>query len=116
MAATLMQRGIQIQGSGEAKLVSGLHFPKLRDDHILVKVVAVALNPTDFASIRIANEKRTFSGCDYTGVVEMVGSAVTNGLRAGDRVADWAHGGEGHFIYCCSPVKPPAKKRLSHSE
>lgn len=44
MAATLTQRGIQIQGPGEAKLVSVLPIPKLRDDHILVKVVAVALN------------------------------------------------------------------------
>lgn len=105
MAATLTQRGIQIQGPGEAKLVSDLPIPKLRDDHILVKVVAVALNPTDFASIHIANEKGTVSGCDYAGVVEEVGTAVTNGLKAGDRVAGWTHGGEGHLSCCCSTVK-----------
>lgn len=105
MAATLTQRGIQIQGPGEAKLVSDLPIPKLRDDHILVKVVAVALNPTDSALIRLANEKGLVSGCDYAGVVEEVGAAVTNGLKAGDRVAGWTHGGEGHFICCCSPVK-----------
>lgn len=85
--------------------MSDLPIPKLRDDHILVKVVAVALNPTDFASVRIATEKGTVSGCDYAGVVEEVGTAVTNGLKAGDRVAGWTHGGEGHFICCCSPVK-----------
>lgn len=70
MAAT--QRGIQIQGSGQIKLVSDLPIPKLRDDHILFKVVAVALNPTDFGSIRLANEKGPLSGCDYAGLVEEV--------------------------------------------
>lgn len=105
MASPLTQRGIQIQGPGEAKLVSDLPIPKLRDDHILVKVVAVALNPTDFASIRIANEKGPISGCDYAGVIEEVGIDVTNGLKVGDRVAGWTHGGEGLFICCCSPVK-----------
>lgn len=96
MAAT--QRGIQIQGSNQVKLVSDLPIPKLRDDHILVKVVAVALNPTDVGLIRLANEKGPISGCDYAGVVEEVGSAVTNGLKPGDRVAGWTHGGGGSAI------------------
>lgn len=89
MAEILTQRGIQIQGPGEVKLVSYLPIPKLRDDHILVKVVAVALNPTDFELIRLANEKGPVSGCDYAGFVEEVGSGVTNGLKAGDRVPWW---------------------------
>lgn len=105
MAVVLTQRGIQIQGPGEVKLVSDLPIPKLRDGHILVRVVAVALNPTDFELIRLANEKGPVSGCDYAGVVEEVGSGVTNGLKAGDRVAGWTHGGESQFIYCCSLVK-----------
>lgn len=96
MATT--QRGIQIQGSGQVKLVSDLPIPKVRDDHILVKVVAVALNPADFALIRLVNEKGPLSGCDYAGVVEEVGSAVTNGLKPGDRVAGWTHGGGGSAI------------------
>lgn len=96
MATT--QRGIQIQGSGQVKLVSDLPIPKVRDDHILVKVVAVALNPADFALIRLANERGPLSGCDYAGVVEEVGSAVANGLKPGDRVAGWTHGGGGSAI------------------
>lgn len=67
--------------------------PKLRDDYILVKTVAVALNPTDWKHIAggIAAEDG-LSGCDYAGVVEEVGSKVTKAFKKGDRVCGCAHG------------------------
>lgn len=91
------QKGIQAQGQpGDAKLVSNLPIPKVREEWIVVKVVAVALNPTDWMSIDRLDEKGAIIGSDYTGVVEEVGSAVTNGLKKGDRVAGWTHGGKNH--------------------
>ena len=87
------QRGLQIQGPASAKLVSDLPIPKLREDYIIVKVATVALNPTDWKSIDGAKEKGPISGCDYAGTVEEVGSAVTNDLKKGDRVAGFTHGG-----------------------
>ena len=89
------QKGIQTEGQvGQAKLVSDLPVPKIRDEWIIVKVAAVALNPTDWKHIDIVAEKGAIVGCDYAGIVEEVGTAVTNGLKKGDRVAGWTHGGE----------------------
>jgi len=45
------QKAIVIQAPGKAELVSDRPIPKLRDDYILVKTVAVALNPTDWKHI-----------------------------------------------------------------
>jgi len=67
--------------------------PKLRDDYILVKVKAVALNPTDWKHVDKIADKGSRIGCDYAGIVEEVGSKVTKGLKKGDRVAGICHGG-----------------------
>jgi NADPH:quinone reductase-like Zn-dependent oxidoreductase len=39
-------KAVVIQGPGEAALVTDRPVPKLRDDYVLVKTVAVACNPT----------------------------------------------------------------------
>lgn len=74
-------------------LVDSRAAPKLRDDYLLVKNVAVALNPTDCKAIsqRRAAENGLY-GCDFAGVVEAVGSSVTKPWRRGDRVFGFAHG------------------------
>jgi NADPH:quinone reductase-like Zn-dependent oxidoreductase len=68
--------------------------PKLRDDYLLVKTVAVALNPTDWkhAAFGLTSEGGLL-GCDFAGIVEEVGSAVTKAWKKGDRIAGVAHGG-----------------------
>ncbi|KAI9763171.1 MAG: hypothetical protein M1835_007908 [Candelina submexicana] len=86
------QKAIQIQGPGDAKLVSDAPIPKLEDDRIIVKVAAVALNPTDTWHIDALADKGAIVGCDYAGTVEQVGKAVTRGFQKGDRVAGVTHG------------------------
>lgn len=88
-----LQRAIQIQAPKLAKLVSDAPIPKLRNNYIKVKTVAVALNPTDWKRIDFLATKGAIVGCDYSGIVEEVGPAVTNGLKVGDRVAGFVHGG-----------------------
>lgn len=68
--------------------------PKLRDDYLLVKVVAVALNPTDWKHVAggMAAEGGLI-GCDFSGIVEEVGSAVTKPWSKGDKIMGVAHGG-----------------------
>ncbi|KIX97499.1 uncharacterized protein Z520_06951 [Fonsecaea multimorphosa CBS 102226] len=67
--------------------------PRIRDDWILVKTKAVALNPTDWKHIDFAYANAgSRIGCDYAGVVEEVGSKVTT-FKKGDRVAGFTHGG-----------------------
>jgi NADPH:quinone reductase-like Zn-dependent oxidoreductase len=67
--------------------------PKLRDDYILIKVVAIALNPTDWKHIEYGfGAPGCICGVDYAGIVEEVGSKVTKDFKKGDRIAGWASG------------------------
>ena len=87
-----VQRAIQIQAPKLAKLVTDAPIPQLRNDYIKVKTVAVGLNPTDWKHIDFLATKGAIVGCDYSGLVEEVGPAVTSDLKAGDRVAGFVHG------------------------
>jgi NADPH:quinone reductase-like Zn-dependent oxidoreductase len=73
--------------------VGEVAIPKLRDDYIMIKVKAVAVNPTDWKHVDFVADVGAKIGCDYAGIVEEVGGAVTNGLKKGDRVAGFVHGG-----------------------
>jgi NADPH:quinone reductase-like Zn-dependent oxidoreductase len=87
------QKAIVMAGPREANLVTDRSIPKLRDDYILVKTEAVALNPTDWKHIDFASTRGALSGCDYAGVVEEVGSQVTKPFKKGDRITGFVHGG-----------------------
>lgn len=89
-----MQTAIQIKGPGKAQIVKDTPMPKLRDDYIIVKTAAVALNPTDWKQIDYLPSPGAIVGCDYSGVVERVGPAVKHGPHVGDRVMGMVHGSE----------------------
>ncbi|KAF4783610.1 TOXD protein [Colletotrichum scovillei] len=82
---------IVIQGAGKASVVEA-SIPKLRDDYLIVKVKAVALNPTDILHIDLFAVTGARVGCDYAGIVEEVGSKVAKPFKKGDRIAGVAHG------------------------
>lgn len=86
-----------ISSGGVAKLQTNRPLPRLRDDYILVKPVAVALNPTDWKHVKynMAAEDGLI-GCDFAGTVEEVGPAVTKKWKVGDRVCGVAHGGNSY--------------------
>ncbi|KAL5590261.1 hypothetical protein FOBRF1_013818 [Fusarium oxysporum] len=75
-------------------LVTDRPQPKLRPEYVLIRPVAVALNPTDWkhAALGIAADGNLL-GCDFAGIIIEVGSAVTKSLQAGDEVLGVAHGG-----------------------
>lgn len=77
------------QGKAEVKTVA---VPKVRPGHILVKVNAVALNPTDWKHIAWVGPKGSTVGNDYAGTVVEVGPGVTKQFKAGDRIAGFVHG------------------------
>lgn len=87
-------KAIHIKAAGTAEVQTGVPVPKLRDDYILVKTKAVALNPTDWKHIDFLAGPGARVGCDYSGIVEEVGSKVQNGIKVGDRVAGMIHGSE----------------------
>ncbi|KAI9707874.1 MAG: hypothetical protein M1820_004480 [Bogoriella megaspora] len=84
--------GLIREGTGNAVL-RPIPVPRLLDDYILVRTVAIALNPTDWTTIDAKGDDGTVVGCDYSGIVEEVGKAVTKPFKKGDRIAGFAHGG-----------------------
>lgn len=76
-----------------AQLVHNRPLPQLRDNYVLVKPHAVALNPTDWKHIAYGRAKDgALIGCDYAGVVEEVGKAVTKKWQKGDSICGVVHG------------------------
>lgn len=67
--------------------------PTISPNEILVKVKAVALNPTDFKHLDVVSPPHSIMGCDYAGVVHQVGDSVKGQWSVGDRVAGAVHGG-----------------------
>lgn len=79
---------------GKASIDCERPLPNLRDDCLLVKTIAVALNPTDWKHIAgKLGADGGLAGCDFAGVVEAVGHSVTKVWKTGDRVCGVAHGG-----------------------
>ena len=97
----LQNRGLLKTGLGKAAVAS-IPIPRLRDDYILVKTIAVALNPTDWQTvdeIPKSETTRLLLGCDYAGIVVEVGKDVTKNFKKGDRIAGGAHGGKFFLDY-----------------
>jgi NADPH:quinone reductase-like Zn-dependent oxidoreductase len=84
--------GLIRQKAGHAELLPTL-VPKLPEDYLLVRTVAIALNPTDWTTLYAIGDAGTLVGCDYAGIVEEVGKAVAKSFKKGDRVAGFGHGG-----------------------
>ena len=78
-------------GPDEASLVE-TDLPRLRPDYILIKVYAVALNPTDWKHIKSIPTNGATVGCDFAGTVVCIGPSVTKSFKPGDRVAGFTHG------------------------
>lgn len=79
----------------EAKKASVINtaVPTLRDGYMIVKTVAVALNPSDWKSLDGEGNEGTISGLDYAGIVVEVGSKVEK-FKKGDRVMGASFGGQ----------------------
>ncbi|KAI9729631.1 MAG: hypothetical protein M1818_008478 [Claussenomyces sp. TS43310] len=91
----LQNRGIVKTAQGRATLGS-VPVPKLRDDYVLVRTVAVALNPNDWQTLDDPfrpGTTRSLLGSDAAGTVVEVGKAVTKSFKLGDRIAGMSHSG-----------------------
>ncbi|KAG8818006.1 hypothetical protein FRC17_011004 [Serendipita sp. 399] len=93
--------------------------PALDDDSVLVKVKAVALNPTDWKHIDMNLLKPGQSvGCDFAGDIVAIGNNVT-GWNVGDAVSGFVRGGfvrsdNGAFQgEICRDVAPTGEKPSS---
>ncbi|EXF80076.1 zinc-binding dehydrogenase, partial [Colletotrichum fioriniae PJ7] len=81
--------------AGVAKVVDAPVPALPADDYILVKTTAVAINPTDWKHVDLADKAGCVGiwvGCDYAGVVEEVGKGVTKDFKKGDRICGPVNG------------------------
>lgn len=78
---------------GKAAAITEVPVPQVRDGWVLVKVKAVAVNPTDWKHIYNGlADAGSLAGCDYSGIVEKIGAGVVK-FKEGDRIAGFVHGG-----------------------
>lgn len=98
MKAVVVDKPVSL---GSMKL-SEIATPSVPDDGILVRVVATSVNPVDlfptsWAGYLIGGRKPSVLGTDYAGVVEAIGSDVTE-FRVGDEVLGGARGAFAEYI------------------
>jgi NADPH:quinone reductase-like Zn-dependent oxidoreductase len=83
-------QAVQLQTKGErAIFVDNRPIPALPKDCLLVKTIAVGLNPHELLDIDLpwaVSDPGDLLGWDYAGIVEEVGSEVTRNFKKGDRV------------------------------
>ena len=80
---------------GSAELVVDRPVPKLRDGWVLVKTMAVAVNPADHVYLDYGfADAGSLLGCDYAGVIEEVGAGCKRPWKKGDRICGCTRGGD----------------------
>lgn len=88
------QKAVVIQSLRQAAVVTDRAIPKLRPGYLLVKVSAVALNPTDWKHVDLWAPAGVLIGCDYAGIVEETGSGYEKEWKKGDRICGMCHGAD----------------------
>ncbi|XP_014554307.1 hypothetical protein COCVIDRAFT_105199 [Bipolaris victoriae FI3] len=89
----LIQRALVSTGPGVLAL-KPVPVPRIAPDEVLVRTVAVALNPSDHKLLDQSTTAGAISGADLAGVVVRVGSSeeAQSYLQVGDRVCGFAFG------------------------
>lgn len=106
-------------GGPEILQLEEVQKPDLKDEHILVKVIANSANPADWHILRgkpffarfslgLFRPKGKILGADFAGIVEEVGKDV-NDLKNGDRVFGENLQGGAFAEYICIPSKVCAR-------
>lgn len=86
------QKAIIAGPDGDFLISSDVPVIALEPDTVIIKTVAVALNPVDTKLVGDFVTPGVTFGFDCAGIVVAVGSAVTNPLKIGDRVCGSADG------------------------
>jgi NADPH:quinone reductase-like Zn-dependent oxidoreductase len=87
------QMAIIMTDLNHAELIANRPIPAMRRGYMLVRTVAVAVNPTDWNHIQFENTPGGLAGCDYAGIVEEVPcEGASKRFERGDRVAGFVHG------------------------
>ncbi|GAV50826.1 hypothetical protein ZYGR_0AV02490 [Zygosaccharomyces rouxii] len=91
MSIPASMKAVVIEGSN-AVVKENVPLPPVKEGQVLVKTLAVAVNPTDWKHIEFKiGPQGAISGCDAAGQVVKVGANVKN-VAEGDVVAGFVHG------------------------
>lgn len=86
-------QAIVVGGDGKTAHITDVVVPEPAEGWLLVRVKAVAINPTDWKHVAKGwAPVGSRVGCDYAGVVEKIGLGDTAGFSVGDPVAGFTHG------------------------
>jgi aspyridone synthetase trans-acting enoyl reductase len=92
MSIAETQRALKVQGPEEIVLATSCPIPQIKADEVLVRVVCVAVNPVDGKSADLSPSPGATLGCDFSGELVTIGSAVKQILSVGDRVCGCVFG------------------------
>jgi NADPH:quinone reductase-like Zn-dependent oxidoreductase len=86
------QKALVIVGVNKAEVTTTRPIPILPDDCILVKTVAIALNPADWKLLSQSPPIGSLLGFDYSGTVEQIWKRSDEDFqnwRSGFRIRSW---------------------------
>lgn len=86
------QSALVQNANGAPKLADGVSLPTLTAGTVIVKTVAVALNPADHKMGTAFPTPGAIIGMDFSGLVAEIHPDTQTGLRVGDRVCGQVHG------------------------
>lgn len=86
------QTAIVQDDNGAPKISYGVPLPSLRDGTVMVKTVAIALNPSDHKMGATFPTPGAIIGMDFSGIVAAIHPNTKTHLQIGDRVCGMVHG------------------------
>ncbi|KAF8468901.1 chaperonin 10-like protein [Kalaharituber pfeilii] len=91
MTISTTMKAVKVVGKGVPPEIREVPVPQLSPNSVLIKVKAIALNPTDWKHIDLFPKKGATVGCDCSGEIIAVNPEETR-WKVGDRVAAFGHG------------------------
>lgn len=93
LATTDKMLAVRVRGPNGIHLDSATPIPALRPGYLLVRVLSIALNPSDYKRCAIFDGDVPHTiGCDAAGLVVSCGEGVDQVYKLGDRVAGLCYG------------------------
>lgn len=86
------QTAIVASGPSQLAIKYDAPMPALTPDMVLVKTVAVAINPADAKMLDYSAAVGAIHGYDFAGTIVELGADAPSHLAVGDRVAGFVHG------------------------
>ena len=86
------QKALKIKGPGLMEVDDSSQVPSAQADEVLVRVMCVAVNPVDGKSTDLSPTSGATLGCDFSGELVLLGSAVKQKFSIGERVCGCVFG------------------------